>query len=345
MLGKKTQSLMAALALLAAAEVGLRLFEARSGGSLPADRPLVFVLGSSRSKAGLAPSAIEDVLALRGHPGAFAANLSVEGATTAGLCQRYLEELAPLAPVPAGAQAVLLIEVRPSGLNDAYVAPEERTWLERQRVERGPSGPVALRAVGPLALLARGGFAAGSRALVGCLALARADELLRGRLRLGRPADGAGDADGLPGLRADWARGERGFIPYSDQPEPGLREGMWRTHYQGTLLKDFHLGGVQTDLLRLLLRRARSDGFRPVLFCMPVTEIQRAFLAPGEHASYLAHVATVAALEGVPFVDLDSALRLPLTAFVDTHHLRFGSVAPVTVELTQRAVLPRLAGL
>ena len=41
----------------------------------------------------------------------------------------------------------------------------------------------------------------------------------------------------------------------------------------------------------------------------------------------------------------DSLLKLPVTAFVDTHHLRFSSVAPVTAELTQRAVLPRLAGL
>lgn len=344
MLGKKTQSLLVALALLAAAELGLRVLEARSAGSLPSDRPLVFVLGSSRSKAGLAPSAIEDVLAQRGHPHVFAANLSIEGATTVGLCERYMEELAPLAPVPAGVAAVLLIEVRPSGLNDSYVDPDERTWLEHQRVERGPAGPLALRPVGPLDLFARGRLAAGSRSLMGSLALLRAKELLRGHFS--PPAGGAeAAADGLAGLSADWARGERGFVPYSDVPEPGLRESMWRTHYQGTLLKDFHLGGVQTDILRLLLRRARSDGFRPVLFSMPVTDIQRGFLPPGTHASYLAHVANVAALEGVPFVDLDSMLKLPVSAFVDTHHLRFGSVVPVTVELTQRGVLPRLAGL
>ena len=127
-------------------------------------------------------------------------------------------------------------------------------------------------------------------------------------------------------------------------PEPGLREPMWRAHYQGTLLKDFHLGGLQTDFLRLLVRQARADGFRPVLFIMPVTPIHRGFFPPGEYAAYLAHVAGVAALEGVPLVDLDSALGLGVESFVDTHHLRFSAVAPATVELTQRGVLPSLAG-
>jgi len=52
----------------------------------------------------------------------------------------------------------------------------------------------------------------------------------------------------------------------------------------------------------------------------------------------------VAAVEGVPLVDLDTALDLPVEAFVDTHHLRFSAVAPATVQLTERGALPSLAG-
>jgi hypothetical protein len=347
----KSRSIVVLAVLLLAAELGLRAVERAPEPRLPADRPVAIVLGTSRARAGVDPGEAEVALFQSGVYRPWVANASVEAATMVGLHETYLREVHPLAAGAgeAGEPVVIAIEVRGSGLNDAYVAPEERGFVERHRfadaglVERSLAD-----------LLAAGEIDAAADAMLGRLRIARGDELLRPRLTgwlhgadepAAAPGGGpdAGDAP-LTGDDAAWAVGDRGWAPYSDVQEPGLRVPMWERHYKGKMLKDYTLGGVQTEHLRQLVRRVRADGFRAVLFNMPVTGIQRGFFAEGDYARYLQHVRAVAAEEGVAFVDLDSALELPQDAFVDTHHLRYGAVAGTTREVALRVLLPAFRG-
>lgn len=341
----KTRSVIVALALLAAAELGLRWMERAPEGRLPADRPVVIVLGTSRSRAGLSPEVIARALFVKGIHDPWVANASLEASTSVGLYETYMSQIHPFAGGAGGTGSgegepvVIAIEVRGSGLNDSYMSAEESEYAERFRLEDGD-----LREVGFLELFADGRFAPASRSLLGRLRIAHGVDTIRPRVAAlwsdDEDSDGHLDHGPLTGSDAPWAAGTRGWVPYPDVQEPNLREGMWRTHYQTVLLMDFELGGVQTDFLRLLVRRIRADGFRPVLYCMPVTEIQRGFYAPGDYARYLRHVGEVAAEEGVPFVDFDSTLGVPLEAFTDTHHLRVSAVPLMSRELAERALLP-----
>ena len=60
-----------------------------------------------------------------------------------------------------------------------------------------------------------------------------------------RVLEGTAQALPLPDASVDVAHARWAYF-FGPGAEPGLREPMWRAHYQGTLLKDFHLGGLQT---------------------------------------------------------------------------------------------------
>ena len=82
-----------------------------------------------------------------------------------------------------------------------------------------------------------------------------------------------------------------------------LEAAMWKKRYRELLLRDYRLGGVQTEVLVQLIRQIRGDGFEVVLFIMPTTDIHKSFFAPGQYESFLAHLGGLAAREGVPLVD------------------------------------------
>lgn len=74
----------------------------------------------------------------------------------------------------------------------------------------------------------------------------------------------------------------------------------------GAYVRDFHLGGTQTEALRGLVRRLRAAGAAPVLVDAPLSAWYRSGMIHGEEAAYLAHLRAFAEAEDVP------AFALPL---------------------------------
>lgn len=89
--------------------------------------PLFFALGTSRTKRAIDPTRIESALAAAGVPDPCVINASYVGITNVHIYRLYMEEIRPVIlrnPV----RAVLAIEVRASGLNDAYMSTNEERW-------------------------------------------------------------------------------------------------------------------------------------------------------------------------------------------------------------------------
>jgi hypothetical protein len=75
----------------------------------------------------------------------------------------------------------------------------------------------------------------------------------------------------------------------------------------GAYVRDFHLGGSQTEALRSLVRRLRAAGVTPVLVDAPLSAWYRSGMIHGEEAAYLAYLRAFAEAEDVP------AFALPLS--------------------------------
>ena len=98
-------------------------------------------------------------------------------------------------------------------------------------------------------------------------------------------------------------------------------------------------------LRRRLIRQAREDGFLPVLYVLPITDIHRGFYEPGDYEAFLRHVAALARSEGVRWVDFDTSGEFGRGDFHDTNHLRARTTVRMAELFADRVVLPSLAEL
>lgn len=364
-----TRALLWCLALLAVAEVAVRRIEAgiRPPGTLDVEAPLVVVLGTSRSRHGLDPAAIEAALAARGVAPVFAGNASRVAATTAGLLQVWRDEIRSAV---AGHAGVLAIEVRVEGLNDNYLAEGEKLPADLVAADGSPAA-----APSPLAALADGELEDASWWLLSRLRLTELPTVLRrleaagggeaggatGAVGAPRSAADAGTAvdadsdaasDGLTGKarrraearaqrRPAWATGSRGFEPRKTTDRT-LDEDDLADHYRTKVLADFQSGGAQTRALRALIAESRATGLTPLLYLMPVTPKHKEAYPDGLWDRMVGELHALAAAERVDFIDLDAGHGLPDTAFHDTSHLLPPGAAEVSRRFAEQAVLPAL---
>lgn len=218
-------------------------------------------------------------------------------------------------------RGIVAIELRGAGLNDSHFPPRDKAYLPSRD---GSSGRLAdVRAAGADGL---------SQHALQKLAIVNARDWVFGR----EPRQT--DAENVP----EWTRGRKGFDPFDRPRDPNLEESIERNRYQDRLLSRFHLGGIHTEYLVRLVRQIRSDGFEPVAYLMPITDIHRGFYEAGGYARLLRHVAAVAEREGFAFVDLDSGHGFGYEAFHDTHHLTPESAASFSARFAERVVLPHL---
>lgn len=358
-MSKPTRAILWCVVFVVLAELVLRAWDPgrKAHGTLSTQRPLAFILGTSRSLRGLRPSVIEGVLRDEGLREPWVGNASQKQVTTIGLYRRYRNDLAPLFATERG-HGVLAIEVRASGMNDNYLVPDEQAWVDSEALPPLPgldpkAPPLPQRAVGPIELLKAGRIEAAAIAAFGSLALTHTRETLRPVIEraFGHRAADESEIDSTAGsppaplpqesiaIDADWARGEKGWEPFPELVAPGLKRSQWEPVYRNQLLKDYHLGGIQTEFLRRLVRESRLAGLTPVLFVMPITDIQKSFFKPGEFESFLTFLERFAQEERVVWTNLDAELDLPIEAFYDTHHINRDAVPQVSREFARRVLL------
>lgn len=123
-------------------------------------------------------------------------------------------------------------------------------------------------------------------ATLSALAQAYRFKLLRGELRglalrlMARsPENGPDEADREPDVleNAESRRATAGVARLADIPPP----------VGGAYVRDFHLGGVQTEAMRGLVRRTKAAGVVPVLLDAPLSDWYRSGMIHGEEAAYL----------------------------------------------------------
>jgi len=338
MIGRKTQALAWCAALLLLAELALRALDGAGDELAPLETraPLALALGTSRTMRAIDPSVVEGVLREEGCGEVFAANVSLKAVTNVGLLRHWLEQVAPR--LPSGARGVVAIEVRCEGFNDNYLLDDERTWLQATMSGLAPNEAPSSA---PLSTPLHGRFSADdfSRELMS-------------HLRLFAPADivaawwEAGDGDG----ELDWATvrpgAPRGFRPFQDEVRlKDLNRAYWEDHYRSRLLKDFVFGGLQSDSVERLIEAVRRAGLQPVLYLMPITDVQRSFFEPGQYAAVLANITALAARQKAPFIDLDSARAWPVRLFQDTNHMAPEASAAVSKLFAKKALAPQLSTL
>jgi hypothetical protein len=359
-MSKPTRAILWCVVFVVLAELVLRAWDPgrRVQSSLTTERPLAFILGTSRSLRGLRPSVIEEVLRDEGLREPWVGNASQKQVTTVGLYRRYRNDLAPLFATERG-HGLLAIEVRASGMNDNYLVPDEQAWVDSEVLPPMPgldpnAPPLPQRAVGAIELLRAGRIEAAAIAAFGSLALTHTRETLRPAIErvFGHGIEGQSEVDLMAGsppassapetiaIDADWARGEKGWEPFPELVAPGLKRSQWEPVYRNQLLKNYHLGGIQTEFLRRLVRESRLAGLTPVLFVMPITDIQKSFFKPGEFESFLTFLERFAQEERVVWTNLDAELDLPIEAFYDTHHINSSAVPKVSREFARRVLVP-----
>ena len=200
----RTRALAYALAILAAAEVGLRVLDvdldpdvaATPAAEVHAEAPVVILVGSSRTQRAVVPHVVEEYLAEAGLADAFVASLHRPGATQAGLYKIYLELVRPHVTASELTRGFVGIEVRVSGANDNFLMDIEREYVATLDLgaEDAGSGADALNAGAPTADAEStdGPAASAGAAPSGFLELARSGDLdaaagrLLGRLELAR---------------------------------------------------------------------------------------------------------------------------------------------------------------
>ena len=351
------------------------------------DVPIYFALGSSRTKRGIDPDLVERALQQEGVADAWVGNVSYVGLTMPFLYRLYMDDIHPIVrdqPI----RGVLAIEVRGSALNDSYMQDTERAYVTRGKfpeieplvLDPEKEGGDSSDAVAPRAdedgvavRLFTGDFEGAAKLLMSWLRVAQGrDETLRWIERVRRSGaepieavpddepESGGDASvssastraakqRILASRRGWTKGDRGYKALeANAVEGSLQVGKWRRRYQGELLVDYRVGGVQCDFLRRIIRQARNDGFVPVLYLMPITDIHRGFYILDDYERALEAARRVAEVENVPFIDLDTGHDYPESAFQDTHHLDPSVLDEFSDEFVRRVLLapgrPRSAG-
>ncbi len=308
---KATRSIVCCLLLLALAEVSLRAWESTGKKQipvlLPTSRQLLFNLGTSKTRRGVSPILIDSLLTSRGVDSTWCANIIDFGATSVGLYKQYMWQIHQWASTtePSGNVA---IEVRGPGLNDHYVSDEEIRFLEKTGIVRD---------------LLSGKANSAARKMLSSSRLSSSGELFAKKRKRDRRVNDPDTMDLMSYLEKtkSWSGGERGWVS-SDKRTGDPTPEKEKTRYEDVYLKDFSLGGVQTEYLVKLIRQVRQDGFTPILYLLPVTEVNRGYFPEGTYEKLLDHISLIADREKVLFVDLDSNHNIDLELFEDSHHLK-----------------------
>jgi hypothetical protein len=277
-------------------------------GFTDADRtPPVFLLGTSRTQVALSPAVIEATLSAAGIAQPWVANISRNGVTTTGLYRTYLKEIHPWAE-QGSLGGLVAVEVGPAGFNDFFQTPSEIDFL----AENGISSPLMAHEW-PWERVPHTAF---SR-----IRLFRKYEDLAITWRIYQHRL-LGDQN-EPGWRVitNWSRNDKGWKPLRKKPPEDLSESYWRERYTTHFLSDYQVGGLQTDSLKSLVETIREDGFRPLLYRLPVTDIQRSFYRPEDWDRAKAVLTDFGRREGVDLLDLSAAHHVAPEDWFDTHHI------------------------
>ncbi|MFH1679438.1 MAG: hypothetical protein ABIH26_02195 [Candidatus Eisenbacteria bacterium] len=342
-LDKNTRSVAFCLLFLLLFEAGLRAVEVSREDGLPpirpTGRPVLLVMGSSRTKTGISPDIIDATLAENGIRDSWTANLSLQATTCFGLYRHYMETVHPWASRTAS-HGIVAIEVGGAALNDGYVNPREEPFLAEagfwRNIRAGKPGEAA-RSLLWKTRLSR------SKQILRELATAKSRSAALKRKELpaaGAPHDSLGIIEYLQSF--EWGTESRGWVerPFR-RAHPNTEQVQEK--FETVLLRDFKMGGLQTEYLVRLIRQIRRDGFTPALYAMPVTSLHRSFYPGGRYAEFLAHARRVATEERILFVDLDTGHGLDEKAFRDSHHLHSSGAIEVSKRLALRLFLPLLA--
>jgi len=317
-MGKASRAAIVCLLALAAAELGLRACEraAATARAVRVERPVLVLVGTSRTLRGIRPDVVEEELRAVGGPVPWVANASLKGATAVGLLRLAREEVLPYLE---GARGWVGIELNGPALNDARVTDDEQPWVPR-------SGLPSAGALGALGRLRAGDVDGFADAVLDRLDLVRARSIWEGFL--------ARDEDAPP----CWSVDERGYEPWGKMRWSDLHARYLRDRYRNEMLAGYALGGLQTEAVAALVAEARAAGLEPFLYVLPITDTQRGFWTPEGYATYLAHARELAAALEVRFFDLDTGHDLPDEAFYDANHLHDTWAEPFSRTFARRVV-------
>jgi hypothetical protein len=332
----KPRCLLWCLLVVVLAEIALQAFIRSSPpcGGLPDDGRLVFMTGTSRTFAGVNTATVDEILRARGLADVHAFNVSRMGATMTGTYITYMEEIHPLVQGERRS-GIVAIEARDSGMNDNYLTEDEiKFTLGGAKYEMAS---LMTRSPDVLAYLKAGEFENAAGAIVGRLALAR------GRSTLHKVDCGVRHLLGEE-TAAEWTQGAKGFKPYPPKAEApaDLAKDFWGPKYQQTYLKNYTLGGWQAQVLAELVKQVRADGFQPVLYIVPITDIHKSFSKPGEQEQFARFIRRLATHLDVPLVDLEEKIRLTDDDFYDCHHICLEGSVRLTPVFVEEVVLPYL---
>ena len=340
-MGPRTRSLLYCLLFLTVAEVAVRVLDARTTPTVTVagERPLVFLLGSSRTRRGLRPRTMMEELEANGVAGAHVWNLARPGVKNVGLHEVYSRDVRPRVDATA-TSIVVMIELRASAANDSATTRMERDYVRRAALPPLDVPPATLGSAGDTS----GGdsneassnppfdLASWARVLLGSIRLTQISDIVE-RSSKEEAESGKAVAEGEGEALPSFGLGEElGWRPFTDRKEDKNVEYA-RRRYEGELLVDYRLGGVQTEYLVRLVREVRTQGGIPVLYILPVLDVHRTFGKGDEFQRFHDHAHAIASAEDVTLIDLDTDHDLPASAFRDTHHLHESGAELVSREL------------
>lgn len=349
-MSKATKALLICLATIALSECALRWLLTRSQDleGVPTDRPVTFVLGTSRTQSAIDPLVVEPELAKLGIPSPWVADVASNALTTMGELLLYLDAIRPLA---RGRHGIVAIEVRYEGLNDHYATTAEVESVLKGRMktllpDHEINELLQARFEDPVQHIGSSRWLENlttqhisdlAHAATGRLVLGSGRDTLRA---LGHQVAVLFGAQAAP----PFAVGKKGFAPQLGARKDDLDVGRWGPHYRDELMRRLAQGGLQFHALEKIIALAREDGFQPVMFVMPVTDIHKTFLPPGMWANSVKLVADLAAREHVPLVDFDADGKWGHELFFDTHHMAPVAAPIVSAEFARRVLAPALRG-
>jgi hypothetical protein len=294
-------------------EYALKERQLRSRQAEAPDRPLVVMLGSSRTLLGLRAGRLE------GGGGALVYNFGVIGCGPALECV-YLRRL-----LAAGIRPdLLLVEVLPATLNREGDRSLEEDWLDAGRLSPAELALLHSYHSHPDRLLYPWWSAH-------CLPCLRHQAGLRHRLGLERPA-AAWDAHG-------WLA-----VAFGRLKAAGRHRLTGTAHRQyEDAVRELHLARGPARALNDLLDRCRNEGIPVALVVMPEAAEFRGFYAPGVRAGLVDYLGNVSRERGVPLID--ASTWVGDTGFWDGHHLLPGGAAAFTDRFGHEALGPLLHSL
>jgi hypothetical protein len=310
------------------AEFGTLLTALRQGVAQAPARPLVLVLGSSRTATSIRPSALPAGLGGRG-PEPLVFNFSIIAAGPVRELQAF-RRLRAWGIRPT----CLVVELWPPYLTQAqgvaeapYVLSNDIQWPDWSVLGLDRGNRVAARRKFLEGLLVPG-FAHRAGLLsryAPCLAEAQ-------------PAE-----DGWKDGRARAA--EAGWLPTPTRPktpEELAQMRLWYFWHMYPILGDFHISPISDAALRELLREALHDGIHVAVLLSPEYSGLRACYSATAQAQTSAYLEQLAEQLGV--VVVDTRQWMADEDFADFTHLQVGAAGPYTERLGKLVLEPLLGG-